>query len=260
MGIGDASTSGEDLSAPVLGAVLGDRPLRAYPALLSTEADALAWARAGAPSGAVVVADYQVSPRGRSGRPWEVRPGEGLGFSVVVRPQLTAAREGWLYVAASAALADVLGEASSLTWPDELWTADARVGAVGVHAELGPDVVEWAVVTVLADAARPPRGDLLAGLLRAIEARLAGPDEAVLADYRSECGTLGRTVRARMIPMSPDGPQVVGEAVDVRTDGGLVVVTGRGSRVVVLPQHLGVLEDPATPGAAPPEPGSRLSG
>lgn len=246
MGIGDTSTSGEDLSVTALRGVLGDRPLRAYPALLSTEADALAWARAGAPSGAVVVADYQVSPRGRSGRPWEVRVGEGLGFSMVVRPELAALREGWLYVAASAALADVLDAEGSLTWPDELWTADARAGAVGVHAELGEPAVEWAVVTVLADDARAPRGDLLAGLLRAIEERLTGPDERVLADYRRRCSTLGRRVRARMIPMSPDGPQVVGEAVDVRTDGGLVVVTGRGSRVVVLPQHLGVLEDPAT--------------
>lgn len=260
MGIADAAAPGEDLSATALGGVLGDRPLRAYPALLSTEADALAWARAGAPSGAVVVADYQVSPRGRSGRPWEVRAGEGLGFSIVVRPELPALREGWLYVAASAALADVLGTGGALTWPDEAWAADARVGAVGVHAELGAAAVEWAVVTVLADRATPPRGALLAGLLRAIEARLASPDEAVLTDYRSRCATLGRRVRARMIPMSPDGPQVVGEAVDVRTDGGLVLATDRGSRVVVLPQHLGVLEDPATPGAAPPEPGSRLSG
>ncbi len=246
MGVGSTVTDGadDDLSAEVLGEVLGDRPLRAYPALLSTEADALAWARAGAPSGAVVVAGYQASPRGRSGRPWEVRVGAGLGFSMVVRPELAALREGWLYVAASAALADVLSAAASLTWPDELWAADAREAAVGVHAELGAAAVEWAVVTVLVDGARPPRGELLASLLRAIEGRLAGPDEAVLADYRSRCATLGRTVRARMIPMSADGPQIVGEAVDVRTDGGLVLATASGARIAVHPQHLGILEDP----------------
>ncbi|HWH34036.1 MAG TPA: hypothetical protein VNT56_01805 [Acidimicrobiales bacterium] len=56
----------DDLSAGVLAAALPDRPLRSYPAPLSTEADALAWARAGAPVGAVVVADYQAAPRGRS--------------------------------------------------------------------------------------------------------------------------------------------------------------------------------------------------
>ncbi|MDQ4130536.1 MAG: hypothetical protein M3133_06040, partial [Actinomycetota bacterium] len=73
------------------------RPVRTYPAILSTSADAFAWARAGAPEGALVVADYQAAPRGRAGLPWEVRPGEGLGFSLVLRPELPPEREGWLY-------------------------------------------------------------------------------------------------------------------------------------------------------------------
>ena len=61
----------DDLAADALAADLPGRPLRSYPALLSTEADALAWARAGGPGGAVVVAGYQASPRGRAGS----RPG-----------------------------------------------------------------------------------------------------------------------------------------------------------------------------------------
>ena len=60
---------GDDLSAEALAAVLPGRPIRAYPALLSTEADALAWARAGAPSGALVAAAYQAAPRCRAGLP-----------------------------------------------------------------------------------------------------------------------------------------------------------------------------------------------
>jgi BirA family biotin operon repressor/biotin-[acetyl-CoA-carboxylase] ligase len=67
----------DDLAADVLAADLPGRPLRSYPALLSTEADALAWARAGAPDGAVVVAGYQASPRGRAGLPWQVQQGTG---------------------------------------------------------------------------------------------------------------------------------------------------------------------------------------
>ncbi len=35
-----------DLDPAEVGAVLGDRAVHAYPAVLSTEADALAWARA----------------------------------------------------------------------------------------------------------------------------------------------------------------------------------------------------------------------
>ena len=64
-----------DLDPDVLAQALPGRPVRSYPALLSTDADAQAWARTGASAGAVVVADYQASPRGRGGLPWTVRPG-----------------------------------------------------------------------------------------------------------------------------------------------------------------------------------------
>ncbi|MDQ3708865.1 MAG: hypothetical protein M3387_06095 [Actinomycetota bacterium] len=255
MGVGrapaeDPSYEG-DLSASALRAALGDRPLRTYPALLSTEADALAWARAGAPAGAVVVADYQASPRGRAGQPWQVRPGEGLGFSLVLRPDLPAEREGWLYVAATVGLADVVGADAAVGWPDEVSVAGSRKAAVGMHVELGHSAVAWAVVTFLAADAGPPRGDLLAALVRAVERRVAASSDQVLADYLPCCATLGRHVRARMIPLGPSGPQVVGRAVDVRADGALVVTTERGVRVAVHPQHLGVLQDIGGEGGAP---------
>ena len=44
-------TRRDDLAAETLAAALPGRPLRSYPALLSTHADALAWARAGGPAG-----------------------------------------------------------------------------------------------------------------------------------------------------------------------------------------------------------------
>ena len=77
-----------DLSEEALAEAMPGRPLRRYVALLSTESDALAWARSGAPEGAVVVAEHQSAPRGRAGWPWNVPPGRNLGFSLVLRPQL----------------------------------------------------------------------------------------------------------------------------------------------------------------------------
>jgi len=234
---------GDDLEAAALAEALGDRPLRTYPALVSTEADALAWARTGGPSGAVVVADYQASPRGRGGTPWRVSPGTGLGFSLVLRPDLPVEREGWLYVAAATGLADVVGERAFTVWPDEVRDGASVAASLGVYVELGPTGVAWAVATVLFGAAAPPRGQLLAELVDAIERRVAAPADDVLATYVDRCGTLGREVRARMIPMGPSGPQVVGRAVDVRTDGALVLLTEAGRRVRIPPQNLGLLED-----------------
>ncbi|MFP5219804.1 MAG: biotin--[acetyl-CoA-carboxylase] ligase [Actinomycetes bacterium] len=244
-----------DLDADALAAVLGDRPLRAYPALLSTEPAAMAWAREGGPTGAVVVADYQASPRGRAGLPWTVTPGRGLGFTLLHRPaDLVPEREGWPYVAALLGLRDVVAsDGGRVEWPDTALAADGEVAArLGVYAELGPGRVEWVTVTVLVEDAVPPRGELLASLLDSVERRLAQPAETALTDYRAHCATLGRSVRARLIPLGPDGPEVVGEAVDVLADGALVALTARGHRVAVPPQNLGLLEEPQGP-VEPPE-------
>ena len=237
----------DDLSADVLAAALPRRQVRAYPALLSTEADALSWARRGAPHGAVVVADYQASPRGRGGLPWKVHPGQDLGFSLILRSPLPAEREGWLYTVAVCGLADVLGAGTTIAWPDEIrrpdtGAEDAVVGAVGVHAEFGPAGVDWAVVNILVPGVGQPRGPVLGRLVGVIEARLASPAVEVLGDYVTRCSTIGTRVRARLIPLGPSGREVIGRAVDALADGALVIATDEGNRVAVRPQHVGVLE------------------
>ena len=243
-----------DLDAGHLAATLGDRPVRTYPALLSTEAVAMAWARDGAPSGAVVVADYQASPRGRGGLPWTVQPGVGLGCTLLLRPDLAPEREGWPYVAALLALHDALDRPDAqLAWPDEVHDGGGTpLARLGAYVELGPMRTEWVSLTVLVEDARPPRGNLLARLVSALEQRMSEPAEQVLADYLPRCVTLGQQRRARLIPMGPGGPEVTGEAVDVLADGALVLLTVRGNRVAIPPQNLGLLEEPAGP-VEPPE-------
>jgi BirA family biotin operon repressor/biotin-[acetyl-CoA-carboxylase] ligase len=236
------AVTGDDLAPQQLATVLGDRPLQAFPALLSTEPVALAWARSGGAAGAVVVADYQASPRGRGGWPWAVQSGRGLGFSLVLRPELPPEREGWCYVAAQVALGDVLTDRPAFSWPDTVSVDDTVLARLGAVVQLGPVRTEWAVLTVLVEDAAPPRGPLLARLAVAVEARLAQPAEQVLRAYRPACATLGTTVRARMLPMGPAGPTVEGEAVDVLADGALVLRTARGNRVAVRVPHLGLVE------------------
>ena len=248
----DEATS--DLDAGPVTAALGERPVRTYPALLSTEPVAMSWAREGAASGAVVVADYQAAPRGRGGWPWTVQPGSGLGFTLLTRPDLAPEREGWPYVACLLGLHDVVAtDDSALLWPDAVVDGDgAPLARLGVFAELGPSRTEWATATVLVEHAAPPRAPLLARLVEAMEARLEQPPEQVLPDYLARCATIGRAHWARLIPLGPGGPSVTGQAVDVLADGALVLLTARGNRVAVPPQNLGLLEDPEGP-VEPPE-------
>ena len=245
-----------DLGRLALEEQLPGRPLRTFPALLSTESEALSWAGQGAPDGALVVADYQVSPRGRSGLSWGDMmsdPGQGLGASVVLRPDLPEQREAWLYTSCLLAVSDALDEPTRLEWPDQVLADGTRVGAVGVQSEPESGRLRWSVVSLMIPRAAPPRTELLATVLSAIDARLHEPTDEVLDAYRQRCRTLGRRVSARMLPMGPAAPTITGVAVDVTPDGGLSIATDDGARVVVLPQSLGFLEDPD---AGPKGPGS----
>ena len=227
----------DDLSQEALSAALGARPLRSYAALVSTGSAAHAWAAAGAPGGAVVVAGQQISPRGHAGRPLEDPRGRGLGFSVVLRPSLPAAREGWLSIVALTALSDVFGEGATIAWPDEVRTAGARVCALGVNTRVEGDALLWGILDVLVAEAPPPRGPLLAAVLEAIDVRLAAPAAAVLDDCARVCETLGRRVRVRL--RAGTAPSLEGEAADLLDDGALVLSTAPGTDVPVRPQDVG---------------------
>ncbi len=176
-----------------------------------------------------------------------------MGFSLVLRPEIPPLREGWGYVAASMGLADVVANGdTALEWPDTVnhsATSD-RVAAIGVYVHLGPDCIEWLVVTALVTDALPPRAPLLASCVAAIEQRMKDDETTVLADYRARCTTLRRMVRARLVPLGPGGPEITGEAVDVLSDGALVLLTQRGNRVAIPPQNLGLLGG-AEPDAEP---------
>lgn len=236
----------DDLTAEALEALLGERPLQSHPVLLSTVSTAIQWAGDGAPDGAVVVADHQIAPRGRAGQPWKIVPGRGLGFALVMRPQLEAKREGFLYTLVLAALADVCGPGVTIQWPDEVRRGDELAAAVGIEIRLGSRGVRWAVANFLLPGAAPPRGALMRDVLDAIDERIAAPGEEVLEEHRRLCATLGRHVRARLLG---GASRLSGVAVDTLGDGSLVLELdgeaddeGAGRRVPVRPQDVSSID------------------
>jgi BirA family transcriptional regulator, biotin operon repressor / biotin---[acetyl-CoA-carboxylase] ligase len=78
--------------------------------------------------------------------------------------------------------------------------------------------------------------------VEAIEARHRQPSARGLADYVARCDTLGRTVRARLLPLGPGGAEVAGRAARCLNDGALVIETPAGERIAVTPHSLGLLE------------------
>jgi BirA family biotin operon repressor/biotin-[acetyl-CoA-carboxylase] ligase len=104
----------------------------------STNRDAVAAGRQGAPHGSVYFSDAQQSGRGRGDHAWISAAGEGLYVSVLLRPQISAARLAFLPLAAGLAAADAIrtvsGLAVDLRWPNDLLIGPRKVGGILVEA------------------------------------------------------------------------------------------------------------------------------
>ncbi len=230
-----------DLATETLEAALPSRAIRSYEAVVSTASAAHGWANEGAPHGAVVVADHQLSPRGHAGRPWRAPPGQGLGFSVVLRPALPREREGWLYNLLLVALADVCGEGAAIEWPDQVLRDGTVAAAVAVNTRIEGGGIRWAIADVLLPGAEPPRAGLLRRALEAIEGRGEGSTSSILRDYDRQCTTLGKRVRARF--RAGTGPRIEGRAISTLEDGAIRLEAMDGRAVPVRPQDVRGLEE-----------------
>lgn len=190
----------------------------------STNDDLLAAAGAGAPDRTVLFADHQTAGRGRLDRSWEAPAGTGLLASMLFRQ--TPERPGELTqrvgLAAVTASAEVAGVAAALKWPNDVVVGDRKLA--GVLAQRAADGA--VVVGIGLNVAWAPEGaaclgvdcvpyDVLRALLAALDAL---PDDIELT-YRASLATLGRRVRVEL----PDR-EIVGTAIDVESDGRLVVI------------------------------------
>ncbi len=99
----------------------------------STNDEAAAWARAGAPHGAVVIADAQTRGRGRLGRVWHSPPGAALYFSAILRPPLPPMKVPPLTLAAGVAVAETVARfdvAPTLKWPNDVLIEGKKLAGI----------------------------------------------------------------------------------------------------------------------------------
>src|SRR5262245_61758122 len=120
----------------------------------STNDEAAARARAGAPHGTVVVAEEQTRGRGTRGRAWWSPPG-GRYLSAILRCDLPPAAMPPLTLAAGVGVCDAvraLGVAAGLKWPNDVVVARAgglrKLAGVLVEAATRSDRVEHAIVGI----------------------------------------------------------------------------------------------------------------
>ncbi|PZA08564.1 MULTISPECIES: biotin--[acetyl-CoA-carboxylase] ligase [unclassified Meiothermus] len=204
----------------------------------STQDVAKAWAEAGAPEGALVVAEVQEKGRGRRGRPWQSTPGESLTFSLLLRPRISPERFPLLSFAAGVALREACG-VGGLKWPNDLLASDGRKLA-GILLEAGRGYVVLGIGlnvraappgrAALVEFAPAGRIEVLAGFLNRLGRLypgLEGQPNQILSAWRRYSLTLGQEV-----VLETPQETLRGRAVDIAEDGSLwLEVSGTMRRV-----------------------------
>jgi BirA family biotin operon repressor/biotin-[acetyl-CoA-carboxylase] ligase len=226
-----------------------------YQALGSTNDEGATLAKMGSPEGTLVLADEQVSGRGRLGRAWHSPPGLGIWTSVLLRPAIPVEGAFSVTAVASLAVAAAVREASgldpALKWPNDVLLDGKKVA--GILAELGAPRgrIDWAVVGIgvnvhhrgedfppelrpratsvfLASGRSAPRAKILRTLAEGIGSRMEtlrsrGPDE-ILEEWSRLCCLWGRRVR-----VEGGGMLVEGVARELDPNGALVLRTDNGT-------------------------------
>jgi BirA family biotin operon repressor/biotin-[acetyl-CoA-carboxylase] ligase len=201
--------------------------LAAYDTLGSTNAEALALARAGAHGPLWVTARQQTAGRGRRGNAWTSEPGN-LFASLLLTDAVPAGRAPELCFVAALALHDAVGDVTpalrtklQVKWPNDLLIDGAKFAGILIEAETIQGKPPAVAIGIGVNCAHHP-GDtsypatdlaacgvavtpeaLLTGLARATQARLAQWDlgagfAGVRADWLARAAGLGGDIRVRL--------------------------------------------------------------
>jgi BirA family transcriptional regulator, biotin operon repressor / biotin---[acetyl-CoA-carboxylase] ligase len=228
--------------------------------LPSTNTEAAALARAGAPHGTVVIAERQSSGYGRHGRAWFSPPGLNIYCSIIVRGMgENLSLSQWLSwvplvsaLAVTEAIQQTMAVSLSLKWPNDLLFHERKVGGIlcessgattndpvvvigiGLNVNVSPlsfpeELRPIAASLVEASRQLIDRNRLIAQLFLELEQCLgelqsSGPVRLRQA-YTVRCATLGRHVRV----LFTHDPPIVGIAEALSADGAL--------QVRMLPPH-----------------------
>jgi BirA family biotin operon repressor/biotin-[acetyl-CoA-carboxylase] ligase len=227
-----------------------------FDTLDSTNTKAYQLAQEGAEEGEVVIAESQAKGRGRLGRQWFSPPFLNLYLSVILRPKISPHQASLITLMAAVATADAIREFSGLfpliKWPNDILLRDRKVAGLlnEIHSET--DRVHFVVLGIgvnlnmdekafseeiqpIATSLRIEMGqpisrkNFLRSLLQALEGWysifLEKGDTVLLKAWRDWAQIKGRRVNVTSF-----GETFVGEAIDVDSDGALILETASGER------------------------------
>lgn len=226
-------------------------PVLFWDKLDSTQIPAKDLARRGAPDGIVVLANCQISGRGRLGRSWVSPPLGGIYFSVIIHPAMQPDQIQILSLVAAMsvqnAIFSITGILCQLKWPNDILWEGAKICGILTEVSSEPGLVHYAVTgiginanmagnsmgleataTSLASITghKIHRGELVASVIRQLHLGVAGIGngsgvQKIISEYTLRCNTIGKMVRVVL-----DEGEITGKACGIGDRGELLVDVG----------------------------------
>ena len=258
-------TEGETLSREGLQLALAESEILKDVIYLKTVDSTNRYARGLDEAGVLIVANEQTQGRGRLGRSWHGPAGEGLWFSLVLRPNMDPSQAAMVtQIAASAVwqgIFKVTGIEASIKWPNDiqigprklcgiLTEMNAELGAiqrlvVGIginvnNASMPAELSETATSLMLETDRKWSRKALLVAVLKAFEADYLkfineGDVTSVIRRCREHSSLLGKPIR-----ILTGSREEFADAVDISDKGELIVRKASGELAPLISGEISV--------------------
>jgi BirA family biotin operon repressor/biotin-[acetyl-CoA-carboxylase] ligase len=245
---------------PILETKWLGKTIHHFHSLDSTNSEAYQLALNGAKEGEVVIAECQKKGRGRMGRQWFSPPFLNLYLSVILRPKISPHQASLITLMAAVATAEAIRKFSGLLplikWPNDILLRDRKVAGLlnEIHSEM--DRIHFVIlgmgvnlnmdermfskeIRTVATSLKIEMGQaisrkvFLQSLLQELEKWytifIKEGSAFILKAWRDRAHIKGRRVKVNSF-----GEKLVGVAVDVDSDGALILETEEGKRKRVV--------------------------
>lgn len=202
----------------------------------------------GLPDGTLFISETQTGGKGRLGRSWNSQRGTGIWMSLLLKPEVPPQEIPQITLIAGIAVCRAVGNGARIKWPNDIVIGSRKICGILTEMSAEMERVNYVICGMGINVNTPAFPDDLAdkatsllietGLPQKrepIAARVMNEFEplykqflekgfaAVLKEYKADCVTLNREVRVIY-----RNSTIIGTAVDVTADGGLVVDTADG--------------------------------
>ena len=198
------------------------------------------------PEGTIVIAEKQLSGRGRLGREWVSPPG-GIYFSVILYPKIPLMDVPLINLMASTVVAESIKELYKLKartkWPNDVLIGEKKVCGILIELACEPDRIKWVVLGIGINANTDRRFinkienstsiklelkkkisvvELFNSVLEKLNREYRQLNHGRFRKILSKWKKLSSTLKKRVKIITPEG-EIKGTAVDVSTRGALLV-------------------------------------